>query len=84
LLYKAAVFAYRQKRRLAWTLDGRKFAGVFQKEGKLPHNVKRHPSREIKRTYQGIFSGNPGCHGYAHTVWKCGGEIRELRTGNHI
>lgn len=51
LLYDFAVFCHRQKRRLIWLRDSRKFARELQPEleRKLPHNVKRHSSRLLKK-----------------------------------
>ena len=49
LLYNFAVFYHRQKRKLAWLRDRRKFARELSPEIKLPHNVKRHSSRLLKQ-----------------------------------
>lgn len=49
LLYWLAVCVHRQRRRLGWMLDGRKFASIYLDDQKLSHNVKRHSSRLIKK-----------------------------------
>lgn len=51
LLYDFAVFCHRQKRRLEWLRDRRNFARELRPDPqqKLPHNVKRHSSRLLKK-----------------------------------
>lgn len=49
LLYKLAITLYRGRRKLVWLFDRRSFACTFNEDQKLPHNVKKHSSRLIKK-----------------------------------